>query len=458
MDDRLLLKNATMMTFFNDGYNAIKILKADILIADGLIQKIDREIQADCQLIDCTDKLAVPGLINGRSRCLASRVSKGLAEDVKVDLYGNTPFYTRVNPFINIALDILSDEELKAVMAPALYEAVESGTTTLYEHCTGRELPLYLELCEEFGLRTVAAPMLMSQRKLPEADAWGRFNDDGQEGVNEKEAIEWNRSIAKRYSTGRVKAAMGLGPVETVSEKLIEETVKAAMDLNGILMIPLDETRRERDLCRQRYGMTPAELLHKNHALHEKTMLGGLIYTSKDDRKLIHTMSSQGVACIYQALLDGGIPPFIDFLADGINTIIGTGRCSVDMMQQMRISAVSGKLETRKRYQMRAQDAFYAATAGGGHALKMDIGRLEEGCEADILLIDWSDPSYHPLVLPVCELVYNTAASDVTDVIVGGKLIKKNGKVLTVNRKAVTEKAEQAMEKVWQRARDTNVL
>ncbi len=458
MDNPLLIKKATLATFFNDGYNAIKIMESDILIQNGVIEKIGRDIEADCLSIDGTGKLACPGLVNGRSRSLASRLSKGIAEDLKFDRYDNTPLYTRVNPLINIALTVLDSDELKSILELALYEAIDSGTTTLFEHCTSRDLPLFLELCEQYGLRTVAAPMLMSRRTLPEADAWGNF-DDLIEAVDEAALIAWNRGLVETYRDNeRVQAAMGLASADLLTENLMLETAKAAEETNGIIMVPLNETRRERKNCQDRFGLTPVEVLRKAHVLHEKTLVGGNAYTTPEDRRILKSMSCKAVACQYQAFLDAQIAPFIDFLIDDIPTIIGTGRCSVNMLEQLRISAISGKLETGKRYQMRSQDAFYAATTGGGRALKMNIGELEEGYKGDVNLIDWGNPSFHPLVMPVNELVYNTRSSDISEVIVGGKVIKQNGKVLGINSRDTVERAEKAMEKVWTHARNTGVL
>lgn len=457
MSEKLLIKNVQTMTFFNDGYNAIKILPADVLIENGKIKEIDRNLNdADAQVVDGGGKLCVPGLINGRSRSLASRVSKGLAEDIRVDRYGNTPLYTRVNPYINIALEILSEEELQDVLAPSLYEAVDSGTTTLFEHCTGAELPSFLRLCDRVGLRTIAAPMLMSRTTLPEADAWGNYD----KGVpsDETALLQWNRTLADEYSSGRVRAVMGLGSVDTTSELLIRRAAQHAMDTSGILMVSVDETKHEREQSYHKYGASPIEVLCRNHALHEKTLLGGLQHTSPEDRKTISHFHAQAVTCLYQAMLDAELIPFIDFLIDDVHTIIGTGRCSVDMMAQMRMIALAGKLGCAKRYQMRSQDAFYAATVGGGRAIGENFGRLEPGCEADLILIDISHPRFHPYILPVKELVYQTNSSDVTDVIVEGRFLKRNGKVLWANPFELNAKAEQAMEKVWQRAREVGAL
>lgn len=453
----MLIRNTMTMTFFNDGYNAIKILPADVRVVDGIIREVDRNLESHGEeIVDGQGKLCVPGLVNGRSRSLTSRISKGLAEDMNFDRYGNTSLFTRVNPYVNIALELLDQDELSDVMALSIYEAIDSGTTTLFEHCVGGAFESFLRLCDVVGLRTIAAPMLMSRTTLTEADAYGVYD----KGIpsDEDGLLKWNRKLVDRYREGRVRAAMGLGSVDNASEQLIRRAAENAMETNGILMVTVDETRHEREMCIFRHGASPVEVLCRNHALHEKTLLGGLQHTSAEDRKTIRHMSSQAVVCLYQAMLDAELIPFIDFLIDDVHTIIGTGRCSVDMMAQMRMMTLAGKLGCGKRYQMRSQDAFYAATVGGGRSVGENFGRLEPGCPGDLILIDMSHPRFHPLILPVKELVYQVTSADVSDVVVDGRFLKRNGKVLFADAKALNTKAEKAMNKVFERARETGVL
>ncbi len=459
MKRELLIKNCTLATFFNDGYNAIKILEhADILISDGKIAKIDRNIKADCEQLDGTGKLAVPGLVNGRSRSLAYLLSKDIADDKDHDRYGNTPLYTRVNPYINIALDILCDSQLADLLRLGLYLAIDSGTTTLFEQCSLRELPIFLEQCSLSGVRSVAFPMLMSRTRLPEADAWGTFDDDLEE-VDEDEMLDQVEKMIRRYPAGgMVQAGIGLHSVDTLTPSLMRKAADRAYRSDRKLMVTMNETLHERQVCEERYGMSPARLLHKNHVLHSYTLVCGNQYTDHEERMILKGANAKAVVCPLQSLLDARTTPFIDLLIDDVPVLTGSGRCSIDMTQQMRASAINGKLESGKRYQMRAQDAFYASTIGGGRVMGMPIGGLEEGCMADINLIDLQSPKYHPLVMPVKELVYNTEAGDIKDVIIDGVIRKRNGSVVGMDKKDIIEKADKVMETVWEKAREVGAF
>lgn len=460
MSKQLLIKNCLMTTFFNDGYNATKILQdVDILIQDGKIMRIDKGIRpkGECKTIDGTGKLAAPGFVNGRSRSLASLVSKSMAADIKCSRFGDTPLYIRVNPFVNIALEVLSDRQLKSVLRLALYEAIRGGTTTVLEHCSVRELPIMLELYGELGMRSVVSPMLMSRRELPVTDAWGCCANQ-LEDVDEDALVAWNRAIVEKTAGGLVRAGMGLGSVETVSESLMRKVGKAAFDLDCMIMVPVNETNQERDVCQERYGMSPAQVLHKNHVLHRKTIAGGNLYADKTDRRILRSGASAVALNPIDNLHDARTAPFLDFQYDDLEILIGSGCSTGDMTEQVKMLTLAGKLERGLRHQMRAQKTFFAATTGGAQAACLPVGELDEGLNADLILIDVSQPHYHPFTMPITDLIYNTSASDITEVIINGRLVKENGIVLNMDPRLVVQETEDAMELVWTRARETGAL
>ena len=107
---------------------------------------------------------------------------------------------------------------------------------------------------------------------------------------------------------------------------------------------------------------------------------------------------------------------------------------------------------------MRAQKTFFAVTTGGAQAASLPVGELEEGCAADLMLVDLSSPHYHPFTMPITDLIYEATPPDITEVIVNGRVLKENGQVLGMNAGEVVCRAEQAMETIWTRARETGVL
>lgn len=75
-----------------------------------------------------------------------------------------------------------------------------------------------------------------------------------------------------------------------------------------------------------------------------------------------------------------------------------------------------------------------------------------------MILIDTRSPHYHPFTMPITDLIYETAPSDITEVIVNGRLLKENGTVLGWDAGWIVEQAEEALDQVWMRARETGAL
>ena len=208
----------------------------------------------------------------------------------------------------------------------------------------------------------------------------------------------------------------------------------------------------------ERFGLSPAELLHKNHVLHRKTIVGGNLHATREDRRILRSGGSAVALNPIDALHDARVTPFLDFQYDDLQILIGSGHSTVDMCEQIRMLTLAGKLERGLRHQMRAQKSFFAATTGGAQAATLPVGELDEGLNADLILIDLDQPHYRPLTLPITDLIYNTAASDITEVIIAGRIVKENGKVLGMDRHTLIYEAEAAMDKVWTRARETGTL
>ena len=459
MSERLLIKNCMLTTFFNDGYNATKILEdVDILIEDGLIARIDKGVEAPgARVISAAGKLAAPGFVNGRSCSMAALLSKSISADIKCSRFGDTPRYFRVNPFVNIVQAVLSDEQITALLRLSLYEMICSGTTTVLEQCSVRELPLFLSICEKLGMRAVVSPTLMSRESLPETDAWGRCDNQLQQ-VNEEALTAWNVAQVKSTAGNLAKAGMGLGSVETVSESLMRRVGRAAFDLDCILMVPANETKQEREVSFQRYGMSPAQVLHKNHVLHRKTIVGGCQYAEKEDRSVLRSAGAPVALCPIESLHDAVVAPFLAHQYNDLQILIGSGTATADMTRQVQALTLSGKLERRLRHQMRAQKTFFAVSTGGAQAAALPVGEIDEGLPADLILIDTRSPHYHPFTMPITDLIYETAPSDITEVIVNGRLLKENGAVLGMDIVLIVEQAEEVMNQVWMRARETGAL
>lgn len=458
MSDRKLIKNSLIMTFMDDGYTAIKIIKSDMLIVDNIIVRIQRDLNAeDCEIIDGEGMLSIPGLINSRSRALVSKVSKSIAEDINCDRYNNTPIYHRINPYVNAALKVLNEEEIKAILKVALYEAIEGGTTTLFDQGTLNDTEYLLELCKQIGIRVVAAPSLISRTSLPVGDIMGNIENEIQD-ADEKSLIEYNVSLIKKYNTEMAKAAIGLYNCEALSDNLIKKAAQAAKEYNTHLIFPCNETKIEKEYCIKRFEISPLQRFEKNGALFNKTILGSMTYTDEKDYEIAKNYNVNIAHCPMQAALDGVFEKMVEPLSYQINTALGTGRCPINMLEQLKVCSLVGKLEFKKRYKVRGTYVYYAAIEAGAQIFGNDkLGRLIEGSIADIVMLKINEPHLTPFTMPLVDLLYSYRTQDVVNVMVNGNFIMKSGVVLGIDKKAMLEKANLAFEKLWVYVRQAGV-
>jgi 5-methylthioadenosine/S-adenosylhomocysteine deaminase len=137
--------------------------------------------------------------------------------------------------------------------------------------------------------------------------------------------------------------------------------------------------------------------------------------------------------------LASGIMPFGKLKKANINIALGTdGACSnnnLDMFEEMKITALLHKVSNNDPTIANAQTILDMATINGAKALGMEkqIGSLEKGKKADIIILDFNKPHLTPCYNPVSHLVYSANGSDVDNVIINGKFVMEKRKILTVN-------------------------
>jgi len=141
---------------------------------------------------------------------------------------------------------------------------------------------------------------------------------------------------------------------------------------------------------------------------------------------------------------------FARYLARGVNMTLGTDTCPQSMLEAMKLAAIMSKTMERQTETTTAADVFNAATLGGARALgRDDLGRIAVGAKADLLLFDAGSTWLAPLRDPIKNVVYSAQASDVHTVMINGKIVMRNGTVLTVDERAVNLALQEAGDRMW---------
>lgn len=122
----LLIKNGMVYTYIYEGYHAIKLQKADVYIKDGFIAETKPGVNRDCETLDATGCLVLPGMVNMGANTFAARIVSGLLCDRRAGA-------KQVAPMLKLASETLSEDEISAIAMTGLWETVSSGVTTVIE-------------------------------------------------------------------------------------------------------------------------------------------------------------------------------------------------------------------------------------------------------------------------------------------------------------------------------------
>jgi len=234
-----------------------------------------------------------------------------------------------------------------------------------------------------------------------------------------------------------------------------DETLKASRALadryGKPLIIHLAETKTEFDEALQKRKKTPAKTLSDLGVLSGWTLAAHAVWLDPADFGLLKATGTGIAHCPSSNMkLASGVAPVLKLLQTGVAVGLGTDGVAgsnndVEMFEEMDLAAKLQKVTSGDPAALPAEQAFAMATVMGARALGMGnvIGSVETGKKADIISIRLDAPNAVPLYNVYSQLVYSLKASDVSDVMVNGKIIVRNRKMLNIDDQAVVAKAEE---------------
>jgi 5-methylthioadenosine/S-adenosylhomocysteine deaminase len=223
-------------------------------------------------------------------------------------------------------------------------------------------------------------------------------------------------------------------------------------------IIHLAETQSELDEVSKKYGTTPVKHLQNLDLLSPSLIACHCVWLTAEEMDLL---ARHGVRVVHNPesnmKLASGVAPIPDLLARGVPVGLGTDGCAsnnnLDLFQEMDFAAKLHKVHRLDPTVMPAQAVLEMATLGGAKVLGMEkeIGSLEVGKKADIIILDLNRPHLQPVYNIVSHLVYSATGADVRDVIIDGKLVMENRKLLTLDEKKILHKMEEMKTRILQR-------
>jgi len=195
-----------------------------------------------------------------------------------------------------------------------------------------------------------------------------------------------------------------------------------------------------------RYGLSPVEFLNSCGIFDSKTLAAHCVVLSDDD---ISILSDKNVAVAHNPgsnmKLASGVAPLGKLISAGVTVGLGTDGSSsnnnLDMFEEMRLSSLLHKVSNLDATAIPAYTSLKMATIGGAKCLGIDhnIGSIEAGKKADIAIVNFKQPHLMPVTDVISHLVYSASGADVTTVVIDGKVVMENKKIMTVDEDEVIE-------------------
>lgn len=412
--------------------------RSDVLIEGSRISKIGAASSWAEEKIDAAGKLLIPGLINTHTHA-AMTLFRGVAEDM--ELAGWLAAVRKAEVPV-------TPPQVRAGADLAILEMIKSGTTCfsdMYFH-----MDEVASSVEQSGMRAVLGYSMVDGGSKKGSTESANAKKMGSElSLCEKFVRDWHGKAG-----GRITASVPPHSIYLCSGELLRQSQKLAEKYGCILHMHLSETRREVFDCLQQNGKRPAYYLDSLGVLSSRLVAAHCVWMTREE---VGLLAKKGVSASLNPvsnmkLAGGGAPPMPEMLSSGMNVSLGTdgpaSNNSLSVFETMKFCALLQKNSRWDATVAKAGEVFAAATAGGAKALGLGAGEIREGKLADLVLLDLKAANMAPSRSIIASLVYSAHAGNVTDVIIDGKLVMQDRRVLTLDEENVVQRAEKAAERL----------
>ncbi len=432
----ILIKNGLVLTMDRQK----RILKnTSIGITDGRITDVEEGLTGEADfVIDAGDKIVMPGLINAHTH-LPMTLFRGVADDLPLEKWLNEEIWP-----------IEAQLEAKHVYAGSLLGCLEmilSGTTCF------NDMYFFMDevarSCEESGIRGCISHAMFD------------FGDESKM----HEMLKHGRENISKYKKGLVRAFVAPHAPYTCSEELILKAKELADANQTRVHMHIAESKKEVNDSIVQKGAPPFEYLDKIGFLDENVISVHSIWANGKEMKIL---KKRGVKIAHNPIsnmkIANGTAPVPEYKKKGICVSLGTdGAASnnnLDMFEEMKVCALLHKISNMDPSTVPAYDVLEFATTNGAKALGMEdeIGSIEEGKMADIILVNQKSTNLTPLTNPVSHIVYAAKGSDVDSVIVDGKILMQNRQLRTLDLEDVLKFANEEARKLFAKSGKENKL
>ncbi|KAK4705554.1 hypothetical protein P7C70_g636, partial [Phenoliferia sp. Uapishka_3] len=449
---RIVIENVSILTLDDQD----RFINRGALVMEGsnISQVVDRPTLEEAErrqgdtLIDGTDKVAMPGLVDLHFH---TACAKGFNDHLPLWEYLDQTWYGSLltlgckarrscKPFRYPSIRALMPDGAKKAAFASYLEAIKCGTTHVNDMY--RHLPALADAATEIGIQaTLANDVASDEHKL--------------------DSLSDNVSAYAAYdgaAEGRVRVNIGIEWIPLADRELLRGASDLAGSLKTGIHIHLNESPTEIESTLKRFGKRPTELAYECGLLGPRTVAAHAVDLSDEEILLIaktgthvsHNASSN-------AKLGNGIARLTDMLAAGINVGLGhdASECNnaVSLFQVMKFTSLIHRAVQQDASLLPPSQILRMATRNGSKALDTKAGQLAVGWKADIILLDLTKPAFCPLdpgnaTQLQSHIVFAADADVVSDSIIDGRIVMRDQKLVFVDEKKVLLEANAAFQEV----------
>ncbi len=416
-------------------------IKNVLAVIDGTVKRTDIYIDGNIiagvgeipegfstdTVIDGTDRLASAGLVNTHTHTYMS-LYRNYADDLSFSdwLFGNiSPLEDRTTP---------DDAYVGATLACA--EMIRTGTTTFVDMHMFRGMTC--RAADECGMRAVISRGLC-----------GEGDDEG----GQRRLDEAFGEMEEYKNNSRLTFMLAPHAIYTCDTDYLKKVIALAGERKLPINIHLSETRYEVSQAVEKYGVSPVKYLDDLGMFGIKTLAAHCVHISDEDIKIL---ADRGVSVAANPKsnmkLGNGFAPIKKLLDSGVNVCIGTDSAasnnSLNMFSDMNFTALVHKGTGEDAQAVSAVEVHRMATENGATALGINAGKIEKGMLADIILLDLNTPQFNPRNNLVAAMSYSATGSETDTVIIDGKIVMRDKKLLTIDEEKLYYEANKIMERL----------
>ncbi len=419
-----ILAHATVITMdaastvLPDGAVAVQ---GDRLLAVGTSAEVLRQYTAP-NVLDCSGRVVLPGLVNAHTH-VPMTLLRGLADDLRLDVW-------LLGYMMPVEREFVSPDFCRLGALLACAEMIRGGITCFADMYYYEEA--VAQATVDAGMRAVCSQTVL---KFPSPDA-----------ASYEDSLAMAREFISAWR-GHPLITPSVAPHApyTTTPEILRACTQLAIEFDVPLHTHLAETAQEVDDCRAANGMPVIPWVKKQSLLEAKLLAAHCVHIDEGE---IHTLKRANAGIAHNPSsnlkLASGFAPVTQMLAEGLPVGVGTdGPASnndLDMFEEMRLASFIAKATTGNPTALPATQTLAMATRMGAQALHLgDVtGSLEAGKRADLILMDLRDVHTSPAFnrepeAAISRLVYSARATDVTDVMVNGRWLMRERKLLTLD-------------------------